>query len=41
LDRLLSHAGVCLALGEVELLTATLLNANYVPDMVQVILRLD
>jgi hypothetical protein len=41
LDRLLSHAGMCLALGEVELLTAALLNANYVPDMVQVILRLD
>ncbi len=30
-----------LALGEVEFLAAALLNANDIPDVIQVILRLD
>ncbi len=41
LDRFFSHTGIHLALGEVKLLATALLNPNYVPDMVQVILRLD
>ena len=41
LDRFLCHTRVRLALGLVELFATALLNADYVPDMIYVILRLD
>jgi hypothetical protein len=41
LDRRFRHTSVRLALGLVELFATALLDADYVPDMIQVILRLD
>ena len=41
LDRFFCLTGICLALGEVKLLAAAMLESNNVPDMVQVVLSLD
>ncbi len=41
LDPLLCHTRVCMALGEVKLLPAALLDADDVPDVIQVVLHFD